>query len=255
MAPVVLEAKEARFGWRGRTVVRASLSLKAGGWVSIIGPNGAGKSTLLHGLAGLIPLMAGRVTLLGEDLSKLKPRRRAQLVSLMRQIQSPVYPFTVYEIVLQGRYPHGKAPQDEEKALQALARVRAEHLAERPFSALSGGERQKVWLARLIAQETPILLLDEPAAHLDPAVKHEIYQVLKGLCREGRAVLCVLHDLSYASLLSDELILLKEGRVFAQGAPEEVLTPETLEALYGAPFTVLPHPETGKPLPLPSVSL
>ncbi len=255
MATVALEAKEAAFGWRNQVVVKASLRLFRGQWLSLIGPNGAGKTTLLHGLAGLLPLKGGKVEVFGRELPSLDPRERARKVALMRQLQQPVYPFSVFEIVLQARYPHGKGPQDEKIVLAALERVSALQLADRPFSFLSGGERQKVWLARIMAQDTPILLLDEPAAHLDPAVKHEIYQVLKGLCQEGRAIICVLHDLTYASLLSDEILLLKGGRVLAQGKPEEVLRPKLLEEAYGVPFTVLSHPENGKPLPLPSIGL
>ncbi|NPA49447.1 MAG: ABC transporter ATP-binding protein [Thermodesulfobacteria bacterium] len=251
----LLEAKNVALGYGEREVVRFSLALRAGEWVSLIGPNGAGKSTILHGLAGLLPLRAGEVYLAGEPLSRLTPRERARRVALMRQSPGTSYPFTAFEIVLQGRYPHGPSPQDEEMALKALERVGALHLAARPFPSLSGGERQKVWLARIIAQQTPLLLLDEPASHLDPAVSHEIYRLLRELCAEGKAVLCVLHDLVYASLMSNRVILLKKGRFLASGPPEEVLRPELLEELFEAPFLLLKHPLNGKPLPLPSVGL
>lgn len=256
MASIVLEARAAAFGWHKKAVVEEiSFQLFSGQWLSIIGPNGAGKTTLLHGLAGLLPLQRGAVKILGRDLASYKARVRACKVALMRQSQKPVYPFSVFEIVLQGRYPYGNRPENEEIALLALKKVSAQHLAPRPFSSLSGGERQKVWLARVVAQATPILLLDEPAAHLDPAVKHEIYRFLKKLCREGKAIVCVLHDLTYVSLLSDYVLVLKDGRILAQGKTEEVLVPDTLEEAFGVPFVVSRHPQSGKPLPLPSIGL
>ncbi len=251
----LLTARNAVFGYGQKEVVRFSLDLKAGEWVSLLGPNGAGKSTILYGLVGLLPLKAGEVYLQGERLSKLSPKERAKRVALMRQMPGISYPFTAFEIVLQGRYPHGPSKADEEIAWQALQKVGATHLAERPFASLSGGERQKIWLARVIAQQTPLLLLDEPASHLDPAVSHEIYQLLKKLCAEGKAVLCVLHDLVYASLMSTRVILLKKGQFLAAGPPEEVLCPELLGKLFGVPFSLINHPINGKPLPFPSISL
>ncbi len=251
----LLYAREVTLGYGKKEVVRFSLELRRGEWISLIGPNGAGKSTILYGLAGLMPLKSGEIWLANESFTRLSPRRRARKIALMRQIPATSYPFTAYEIVLQGRYPHGFSQEDEKLAWEALERVGGLHLAASPFSSLSGGERQKVWLARAIAQQTPILLLDEPASHLDPAVSHEIYQLLKELCAEGKALLCVLHDLAYASLMSDRILLLKEGRVLAEGPPQEVLNPDLLEKLYGIPFSVVKHPDTGKPLPFPSIGL
>ncbi len=251
----LLSARNVSLGYGKKEVVRFSLELKAGEWVSILGPNGSGKTTLLHGLAGLLPIKAGEIFLQGAPLSSLPPKERARRVALMRQSPGTSYPFTVFEIVLQGRYPYGFSEKDKEAALKALERVGALHLAERPYSSLSGGERQKVWLARVVVQETPVLLLDEPASHLDPAVSCEVYRLLRSLCAEGKAILCVLHDLVYASMMSSRIILLKSGRFVAEGPPEEVFTSPLLEKTFGVPFTVFPHPEIRKPLPLPSISL
>ncbi len=232
-----------------------SLSVQSGEMLALIGPNGAGKSTLIRAASGVIP-SSGRVRTNGDDFHALDPMRRARYVAVVPQAISLPPAFTVWETVLMGRTPHlgflGQASRtDEELARRALERVHADDLAERRVGELSGGERQRILLARALCQSTPILLLDEPTAHLDLQYQVSLLELVRKLVREDDlAVLIALHDLNLAARYADRVALMVAGRITALGSPREVLTPKLISQAYCLPVDVMEHPVTGWPLVL-----
>jgi len=235
----------------------ASLSVYSGEVVGLVGPNGAGKTTLIKALSGSAPVKSGAVRVLGKDLFQLRERERARFLAVVPQARSLPQDFTVRQMVLMGRTPYlgwlgVPSRQDYERVHWALESTRMMELADRPVGALSGGEQQRALLARALAQDAPVLLLDEPITYLD--IKHQA--VLLNLVYElahahGIAVLMVLHDLNLVALYADRVALLVAGRVRALGTPIEVITPERLADAYDIPLKVIPHPEYGTPLILP----
>ncbi|MCC7512735.1 MAG: heme ABC transporter ATP-binding protein [Anaerolineae bacterium CFX3] len=234
-----------------------SLDVQSGELLALIGPNGAGKSTLIRAVSGVIPSSAGRVRANGDDFHALDPMRRARYLAVVPQAISLPPAFSVWETVLMGRTPHlgflGHASRaDEELARRALERVHAEGLAERRVGELSGGESQRVLLARALCQSTPILLLDEPTAHLDLQYQVSLLELTRKLVREDNlAVLVALHDLNLAARYADRVALMVDGRIAALGSPREVLTPELISRAYGLPVEVVQHPLFESPLVLP----
>ena len=229
-----------------------TLRIAPGEFVGVIGPNGAGKTTLLRAIAGTLPPTAGAVTVDGREAATLAPRERARLVAAVPQVEGPPAGFTVEEVVLMGRTPYLRrlgpiGETDRQRAAEAIRRTRLDHLRDRFAETLSGGERQRVLIARALAQDARILLLDEPTAHLDIAVQLEIMDLLLELLPGGLTLVAALHDLNLAAMYCRTLVLLERGRIAALGAPEEVLTPETLRQVYGATVLVRPHPLTGRP--------
>jgi iron complex transport system ATP-binding protein len=246
---------------RGKRLVGPlSVSLSQGRVVALVGPNGAGKTSLLRALAGDVAPSEGRVTLHGEPLDAWEPRALARLRAVVPQHASLTFPFEVLPLVQMGRLPHDEpTSRAQEIARAALERLGLGPLARRRYTTLSGGERQRVHLARALAQlweAQPeggrFLLLDEPTAHLDPAHVQEVMQVLRGLASEGVGVVLVIHDLNTAALCADELLLLRQGTLLAQGPAAQVLTPENLRALLGVAPTLVPHPEAQTPMLLPA---
>jgi iron complex transport system ATP-binding protein len=210
------------------------LIARPGQVVGLIGPNGSGKTTLLRTLYAALTPRAGLICVDDTPVRSLHPREVAQRLAVVVQEAASDVPITVAEMVLLGRSPHRSAfqrysTQDHRIAAQALHRVGARHLADRTFAALSGGEKQRVLIARTLAQETDHLLLDEPTNHLDIRYQHEILQLVRTL---DVTTVVVLHDLNLAARYCDELVLLDGGRVACAGTPEEVLTPEILEPVY-----------------------
>lgn len=233
---LVAEKLTVRFAGR-RILDGLDVALEPGECVGLIGPNGAGKSTLLRALAGMLPFQ-GAVMLDGRSLAAWSSRERACRVGYLAQGREVAWPIDVAEVVALGRLPH-RAPfaQDNEAdraaVAEALRLADIEALAERPADALSGGEVARMLLARLLAQQTPILLADEPAAGLDPAHQLATMQIFADLARTGRGILVSLHDLTLAARWCDRLILMQEGSIVAAGAPEQVLTADRLAAAYG----------------------
>jgi iron complex transport system ATP-binding protein len=227
-----------------RVVDGVSLELEPGEWTSLIGPNGAGKTSLLRATAGLVRF-SGEIRVGGERVERRAARRVARRLALVPQI--PVTPpeLTVAEYVLLGRTPHisylgGESLRDRRAAATALRRLELDELAHRFLSTLSGGERQRAVLARALAQEASVLLLDEPTSALDIGHQQQVLELVDALRREdGLAVLSAMHDLTLAGQYADRLVLLARGRIVAAGAPHEVLTEETLAALYEARVRVL----------------
>jgi len=223
----------------GEAVVHeASLTVAAGEVVGLIGPNGAGKTTLLRAALGLIPSGGGSVWLDGEPLAALSLAERARHAAWLPQEREIAWPVAVERLVALGRAPHLRGlgrltAADREAVARALAAMEIAHLAARPATALSGGERARVLIARALAQEAPLLLADEPAAGLDPGYQVGLMQTFRALAVAGRGVLVSLHDLSLAARWCDRLLLLHEGRIAAEGPPAAVLTAERLRAVYG----------------------
>lgn len=230
-----------------------SLRVEAGEVACIIGPNGCGKSTLLRCAAGLLRPKIGRVEIVGSDVFHLEARERARRVALLPQNFEGGRDLEVEEMVLLGRTPHlppygAPSKQDIEIARGALENVGAAHFANRRIGQLSGGERQRVLLARALVQEPQVLLLDEPISSLDIRFQCEILHLARILAKtKNLAVVVVLHQINLASAIADIMLLLNEGRVVAQGAPEAVMTRQNLEAVYQTPLRIAPHPQSGRP--------
>jgi iron complex transport system ATP-binding protein len=251
-----IERLSVSYGTR-RVLHGISLEVKTGEVVALIGPNGAGKSTLVRAASGVIPLLGGKIRTNGDDLAALPPMRRARYLAVVPQAVSLPPAFTAWETVLMGRTPYlnflgQTSAADEDLARRALERVKALDLAERRVGELSGGEQQRVLLARALAQSTPILLLDEPTAHLDLQHQVSLMETVRQLAhRDGLAVLIALHDLNLAARYADRVALLVQGEIKAVGTPRQVLTPELISAAYHLPVSVIPHPFVDAPLVLP----
>lgn len=238
-----------------------SLDLRAGSVHALIGPNGAGKSTLLKVLAGDVRPTAGELTLLGRPLRSYGKRELALLRAVMPQDAVLSLPFTAEEVVAMGRYPHrgrrgagGRqqpAARNHETVIrESMQATESAHLRERLYPTLSGGEQARVTLARVLAQETPLVFLDEPTASLDPRHQHLVMRLARDVARKGGTVLAVLHDMNLASLYADDVVLMSGGRVRAHGSPAEVLRRELLEEVFQARFHVAQHPLLPRPLVL-----
>jgi ABC-type cobalamin/Fe3+-siderophores transport system ATPase subunit len=240
-----------------RVVANLSLTVKAGEILGVIGPNGAGKSTLVRAISGILPVLEGSVSVQGQDLAHLSPTGRARWLAVVPQaIQLPPA-FTAWEIVLMGRTPHlnwlgQTSAQDAEIVRQAMRRTDTLDLAERRVGELSGGEQQRVLLGRALAQAAPVLLMDEPTAHLDLQYQVSLLESIRDLAqREKLAVLVVLHDLNLVARYADRVVLLVKGEVRALGAPDEVFTADLLSAAYHTPLQVLSLGEDELPVVLP----
>jgi len=216
--------------------------------VAILGPNASGKSTLLRLLAGLTKPLAGRIEVDGEEVSALDLRTRAKLIALVQQESELLFPLRVWEYVLQGRYPHGRRLRFESDndclmVGNSLGQVGAEALRDRWMHQLSGGEKQRVILARALAQQPSLLLLDEPTQHLDIGGKVELLQRLRRLADETRhTVLVVTHELDLAAEFSDRIVLLHKGKCLRVGTPAQVYERELLEEVFEAPLEVEMRP-------------
>ncbi len=221
-----------------------NLHLTPGKILSVIGPNGSGKSTLLRVLSGVLPLQAGHIWVQNRELTRLSATERARSIAVVPQAINLPPAFTAFETVLLGRTPHlnwfGSASQRDLTAVeQAMQRTQTFELAHRPVGELSGGEQQRVMLARALAQSAPILMLDEPTAHLDLQFQINLLELIRCLAREEKlAVLIILHDLNLASRYADKVAMLVDGRLMAEGSPREVLTPGLLSRVYQVPLQV-----------------
>jgi iron complex transport system ATP-binding protein len=235
---VKLEAKNITVDVKnGRIVADAALSIATGEMVGLIGPNGAGKSTLLRAVLGLRERSAGTVTLDGADFLTMPPRAKARAVAFLPQERHVEWRLQAHDVVMLGRYPHragfgGPTANDLAAVTQALESVDGAELGDRPVEVLSGGERTRVLLARALAVEAPLLLVDEPIAALDPYHQLHVMEILRQRAHSGGGVLAVIHDLALASRFMDRLILMNAGSIVAEGVPADVLTPERLAAVY-----------------------
>jgi iron complex transport system ATP-binding protein len=247
------------------TIEHMSFDVASGEVMGIVGPNGSGKSSLLKLLAGLLRANSGVIRLEGRAVGNLNPLAIARILALVPQEQAQVFPFTVAETVLMGRFPHRQAgwwsvgvgterQADIAAAHRAMVEADVVGLADRLLSDLSGGERQRVIIARALAQEPRILLLDEPTAFLDINHQIEMCALVQRLTKErSLTVVLVSHDLNVASLLCDRVLMVKDGKIHAGGTPAETIRPEILRSVYECDVVVDRHPQTGAPrVTLPS---
>jgi iron complex transport system ATP-binding protein len=239
----------------GREILSGiSLEVRFGEVLALVGPNGAGKSTLLSLLAGDRPAHGGRVLFDGRPVADWTPRQLARRRAVLAQANQVSFPFTVAQVVEMGRSPWRGRPEaeaDEAEITAALADTDTSHLAERAFTTLSGGEKARVSLARVLAQRTPVVLLDEPTAALDLRHTEEVMAVASCLAAEGRAVVVVLHDLSLAAAWADRVAVLQSGRLAACGGPSDVLTSALVADVYGIAVDVLTEAPGGSPIVVP----
>jgi iron complex transport system ATP-binding protein len=249
-----LAATELACGYARRRVLGGvSVSLVPGELLAVLGPNGSGKTTLLKTLARLLPPLAGTVTLDCQSFAALPRRAVARAVAFAPQVLAPDWPFRVSEYVALGRAPHAGwwrplGAADRVVVARCLERFALEPLKDARVTELSGGEWQRVRLAKALAQEPAVLLLDEPTAHLDPRYQHELLSLVRELMTETKlAVAVTLHDLNLVGGWADRAVLLAAGGVAAAGSPSEVLTEAVLTRAYSARFAVAPHPTTGTP--------
>ena len=238
-----------------------TLAVRDGRVTTIIGPNGCGKSTLLRAMARLLRPSSGSVLLDGRPVHRVHTREVARRMALLPQ--SPVAPegLLVRDLVGRGRHPHQRwfsqwSPEDERIVELALELTDTAGLRDRPLDQLSGGQRQRAWIAMTLAQETELLLLDEPTTYLDLAHQVEVLDLVARLNRErDRTVVMVLHDLNLAARYSDVIVVMNDGAVVAEGTPGEVFTPELLAETFGLDAAVLPDPRTGLPIVVPTSSV
>jgi iron complex transport system ATP-binding protein len=254
----VLRVEGVTLAYGERTVVESlDLLVPPGRITAIIGANACGKSTLLRAMSRLLTPRRGRVVLDGKDLHRLPTREVARTLGLLPQ--SPIAPegITVSDLVARGRHPYRRllarwTAEDDAAVARALELTGTVDLADRPVEELSGGQRQRVWIAMALAQETDILLLDEPTTFLDLSHQVEVLDLLTDLNRErGTTIVMVLHDLNLAARYADHLVAVKAGQVYAAGAPEAVLDAELVREVFAMNSQVVPDPVSGRPLVLP----
>ncbi len=258
-APPLLVAEGVRLAYRaGHPVVEdLSLQVTPAAVTMIVGPNACGKSTLLRALSRVMAPAAGHVLLDGHDVARMRPKRFARRVGLLAQSSVAPSGITVHELVARGRYPHQSllhqwSDSDDQAVSLAMARTRIVDLARRPVATLSGGQRQRVWIAMALAQQTDVLLLDEPTTYLDLAHQVEVLELCRTLNAElGTTIVAVLHDLNQACRYADRIIAMRDGTVMAHGRPDEVVTADMVAEVFGLPVEVIPDPLTGTPLVLP----
>ena len=252
-----LEAQSLSLAYDKEMIIRElDLSLEAGQITALVGPNGCGKSTLLRGLSRLLPPQAGAVYLDGEAIHQLPGKELARQLGILPQNPSAPEGLTVYELVAQGRYPHQGflrqwSEADEAATLAALRITALTELTGRPLDTLSGGQRQRAWIAMALAQETDILLLDEPTTFLDLAYQMEILDLLKELNARGRTIVMVLHDLNQACRYAHHLVAMRAGQIVAQGPPATIMTEALVRRVFGLEARIVPDPVTGTPLVVP----
>lgn len=240
----MLSLSNVSVGYGARNVVHnASFSVEAGEFVCVLGPNGCGKTTLLRAVAGLLPSQ-GEICVRGISIAKMKRRAIAANIALLNQLTQVYFAYSVYDTVMLGRYLHQRSAfrqasrTDQDAVRRSLETVGLWPLRDRMIDTLSGGQLQRVFLARTLAQEPGLILLDEPTNHLDLRYQIALMEALRGWCRqEGHAVVGVLHDINLALSFADRLVLMHEGRVAAIGPPKDVLQAERLQAVFGMDVT------------------
>ena len=257
-APAHLAARGLSLGFDGRAVVPdINVSFARGTVTSIIGPNGCGKSTLLRGLGRLLRPQGGRVELDGRNVAAMASRAVAQRMSILPQTPHAPSGLTVGELVARGRHPRQRwyqqfSTSDEGAIVAALEATDIAALAATPLEDLSGGQRQRAWISMILAQETELMLLDEPTTYLDLAHQVDVLELVRGLNRDtGRTVVMVLHDISLAARYSDVIIAMRDGQIVAQGPPQDVVTPELLWDVFGLRADVIREPTEGRPHVVP----
>ncbi|MEW2494868.1 ABC transporter ATP-binding protein [Streptomyces nodosus] len=256
-----LSAHDLSLAYEDRTVVEGlDLEIPDNKVTVVVGPNACGKSTVLRALGRLLKPRRGAVLLDGAELAGLPTKQIARTIGVLPQSPTPPDGITVADLVARGRQPHQKwwqqwSEADEHAVSEALERTNTASLADRPVDELSGGQRQRVWIAMALAQDPEILLLDEPTTYLDIAHQVEVLDLVRRLNLErGRTIVAVLHDLNQATRYADHLVAMKDGRIVAQGAPDEVVTTEMVQEVFGLSSVIIPDPVTGGRLVVPAYS-
>ena len=251
----VYEVNSLKTGYEDKVIIpNLSISLKKGAITTIIGENGCGKSTLLKTLGRILHPMGGEVLVHGKNVHKTSTKEIAKIIGLLPQSPKAPNGLTVAEIVEYGRFPHKYknakiTPEDHAIIASALEKTNLLDLKDRAINSLSGGQRQRVWIAMVLAQQTDIILLDEPTTYLDMAYQLEVLNLVQSLNREkGVTVIMVLHDINLASRFSDELIMMRSGQVIAQGPPRETMTHDNLKKVFDVDATLMNLPETNIPV-------
>ena len=250
----LLDIRDLAAGYGDGFVVRGvSLSLGPGEFVAVLGRNGSGKTTLLRAVQGFLRDVEGRVSLGGRDLFRLGRREIARAIAYVPQLSEPVFDFTAGEVVRMGLYARqtrlqGLSPDDGQAVEEAMRLTEVAGLEQKKMAHLSGGERQRVFIARALAQRTPLLLLDEPSLHLDISYQVEVYGLLKRLQKDGRkTVLAAEHNINLAAAHAERLVFLKDGAVALEGPPAETVRAEVIRDIFGAEVDVRANPRTGLP--------
>ena len=253
-ADAALRGEAVSVGYGDRIIIEPmDVAVPAGAVTSIIGPNGCGKSTLLKALSRTMPLRGGAVYLNGEAIAAMPTAEVARQMALLPQSPQAPAGLTVGELVALGRYPHqkgfGRLADDDKRIIDwALSITHLGGLADRAVDALSGGQRQRAWIAMALAQDTGLILLDEPTTYLDMAHQLEVLELLQTLNRdEGKTIALVIHELNLAARFSDWMIALRDGAIRGAGTPEEVMTPAMLHEVFGLEALIEPDPWTGRP--------
>jgi iron complex transport system ATP-binding protein len=252
-----LAARNLRLAYDKRVVVDdLSIDLPNGGFTIIVGPNACGKSTLLKALSRTLKPESGQVLLGGKAIDSYRSKAVARQLAMLPQ--SPIAPeaITVRDLVGRGRYPHQGllaqwSHEDELAVTAALVSTGCADLSERYVSELSGGQRQRVWIAMVLAQQTDLLLLDEPTTFLDIAHQYEVLELCARLHADGRTLVAVLHDLNQAARYATHLVVMKDGRIVASGIPGDILTADLVESVFGLPCVIISDPVTGTPMVVP----
>lgn len=235
-----------------------SVSIPAKGMVAIVGANACGKTTLIKALSRLLVPNDGRVLLDGRDIHSLPTKEVATRLGILPQSPRAPDGVTVSDLVRRGRFPHQNffnqwSDSDEKAVTKALELMGLEELGDKPVDELSGGQRQRAWIAMVIAQDTPLIFLDEPCTHLDIAHQMELLEMLDDLTKkEGRAIVMVMHNLNQASQYANHIIAMQAGRIAAEGAPREIVTPDFVEEVFGVCCHVIDNPVSGTPLCIPA---
>ena len=254
----LLEASGIHVELGGQAILRdVDVRVVRGEVVGLVGPNGAGKSTLLRVVTGMLRPSAGTVAIEGDALGALPRRELAMRVAVVQQLPEAPPTMRVRDLVVLGRHPHlgllaRESRHDFEIVAEAMRSAGCDRFADRELGSLSGGERRRAFIARALAQEATLLLLDEPTSNLDAHAQVEILELVAELAASGSGVLLIVHDLTLAAAYCDRIVLLDRGEVVADGLPSDVVTSEHVQRVYGSGVTVLPHPVSGAPVVIPS---
>ena len=242
---MLLDIQNVRGGYGSGDIVKGvTCCADAGEVLCLVGPNGCGKTTLFRLLLGSLPASGGKILIDGKDIAALSPSALAKEIAYIPQHHAPVFSYTVLDVVVMGRAPHFSAlerprPMDRELAFEALRKVNAVHLANKKYTALSGGQRQLVLIARAICQSARVFVMDEPAANLDYANHQLLMEVVVDLAQKGYCVVMSTHSPEHPASIGSKVLLMREGQAAAFGTPQEIITPENLEAVYGIEMDVV----------------
>jgi len=255
----MLVIEQLNAGYKKKQVLKdINLTFPDGGFITLMGANGCGKSTLLHCISGVLKSISGDIYLNNQSLLTLKRKQVAQQLALLPQVATTPSGLTARELIMQGRFPwqnwwHQWSELDERAVNEAIQVTKVADYLDLPLEQLSGGQRQRCWIAMTLAQDTPLLLLDEPTTYLDVAHQVELMNLIASLKSKGKTIIAVLHDLNQAATYSDYLVMMKEGEIYTQGSVEEVFTKDNLNAVFGLDANIITDPYHGTPLALPIV--